>query len=449
VAAKPRLDPENTLARLIRAAKQAGADAADALIVESVSAGVSCRLGKLEDVERAESSDLGLRVFVGARVAFVSSSDVSERGLAELPERAVAMARLAPEDKFAGLAPRERLAKTIPDLDIEDSHEPSADALVDSARAIEAAAMAVKGITNSEGGSASYGRSAIALATSEGFFGRYAATSHSIAVSVLAGEGTGMERDDDHASARHLADLESTELVGRRAGERAVARMSPRKVKSQAVPVVFDPRAANGLVGHFAGAISGASIARGVSFLKDKMGELVFAPDITILDDPHRLRGLRSKPFDGEGVRNKRWALIENGVLKTWLLDCASAKQLGLQTTGHAARGTGGPPMPSATNLYMAPGTVTRDALIADIAAGFYVTELMGMGVNGVTGDYSRGATGFWIENGAVAYPVSEVTIAGNLKEMFRNLVPANDLVFRYGVNAPTCRVEGMTVAGA
>ena len=449
MAAKPRLDPENTLARLIRAAKQAGADAADALIVESVSAGVSCRLGKLEDVERAESSDLGLRVFVGARVAFVSSSDVSERGLAELPERAVAMARLAPEDKFAGLAPRERLAKTIPDLDIEDSHEPSADALVDSARAIEAAAMAVKGITNSEGGSASYGRSAIALATSEGFFGSYAATSHSIGVSVLAGEGTGMERDDDFASARHLADLEGADIVGRRAGERAMARMNPRKVKSQAVPVVYDPRAANGLIGHFAGAISGASIARGVSFLKDKMGELVFAPNITILDEPHRLRGLRSKPFDGEGVRNKRWALIENGVLKTWLLDCASAKQLGLETTGHAARGTGGPPMPSTTNLYMAPGMVTRDALIADISEGFYVTELMGMGVNGVTGDYSRGATGFWIENGAIAYPVSEVTIAGNLKEMFRNLVPANDLVFRYGVNAPTLRVEGMTVAGA
>jgi PmbA protein len=449
VAAKSRPDQQDILAGLIRAAKRAGADAADALVVESVSAGVSCRLGKLEDVERAESANLGLRVFVGAQVAFVSSSDISERGVAELPERAVAMARLAPEDKYAGLAPKERLAKTIPDLDIEDSHEPPADALVDSARAIEAAAMAVKGITNSEGGSASYGRSAIALATSEGFFGRYAATSHSIGVSVLAGEGTGMERDDDYASARHLADLESADIVGRRAGERAVARMNPRKVKSQAVPVVYDPRAANGLLGHFAGAISGASIARGVSFLKDKMSELVFAPNITILDEPHRMRGLRSKPFDGEGVRNTRWALIENGVLKTWLLDCASAKQLGLETTGHAARGTGGPPSPSTTNLYMAPGTLTRDALIADISEGFYVTELMGMGVNGVTGDYSRGATGFWIENGAIAYPVSEVTIAGNLKEMFRNLVPANDLVFRHGVDAPTIRVEGMTVAGA
>jgi PmbA protein len=443
------VNAQDTLDRLIRAAKAAGADAADALIVEGVSAGVSCRLGKVEDVERAESSNLGLRVFVGARVAFVSSSDVSARGLAELPERAVAMARLAPEDKFAGLAPRELLAKSIPDLDIEDAHEPPADALVDRARTVEAAAMAVKGITNSEGGSASYGRSGIALATSEGFFGRYAATSHSTAVAVLAGEGTGMERDYDHATARHLADLEGPETVGRRAGERTVARLAPRKVKSQAVPVIYDPREAGGLLGDLAGAISGASIARGVSFLKDRMGEQVFSAGVDIVDDPHRMRGLRSKPFDGEGVRNRRTALIENGVLKTWLLDVASARQLGLTTTGHAARGVGGPPMPSTTNLYMAPGRVTRDALMDDIREGFYVTELMGMGVNGVTGDYSFGATGFWIENGKVAYPVSEVTIAGNLKEMFRNLTPANDLVFRYGVNAPTVRIEGMTVAGA
>ncbi len=449
MAAQKKPDPQETLGRLIAAARQAGADAADALIVESVSSGVSYRLGKLEDVERAESTNLGLRVFVGRQVAFVSSSDISQQGLADLPQRAVAMAKLAPEDKYTGLAPAALLAKTIPDLDLEDAHEPSTDFLVDSARAIEGAAMAVKGITNSEGGSASYGRSAIALATSEGFFGRYAATSHGIGVSVLAGEGTLMERDYDSASARHLADLESAEAVGRRAGDLAVARLGPRKVKSQAVPVVYDPREASGLLGHLSSAISGSSIARGVSFLKEQMGEQIFAKGVSIIDDPHRMRGLRSKPFDGEGVRNKRWALIEDGVLKTWLLDCASAKQLGLATTGHAARGTGGPPNPAPTNLYMAPGSVTRDTLIGDISEGFYITELMGMGVNGVTGDYSRGATGFWIENGTIAYPVSEVTIAGNLKDMFRNLVPANDLVFRYGINAPTIRVEGMTVAGA
>jgi len=309
--------------------------------------------------------------------------------------------------------------------------------------------MAVKGVTNSEGGGASFSRSEVALVTSEGFFGRHAGTSHSIGVAVLAGEGTNMERDYDHASARHGGDLESPEKIGKSAGERTVARLNPRKVNSQSVPVVYDPRVSAGLVGHFAGAISGSSIARGVSFLKDAMGKAVFARTVTIVDDPHRKRGQRSKPFDGEGVANKKWALAENGVLTTWLLDCASAKQLGLQTTGHAARGTGGPPAPSPTNLYMEPGALSPEALMADIKQGFYVSELIGMGVNGVTGDYSRGAAGFWIENGKIAYPVSEITIAGNLKDMFLNLTPANDLVFRYGTNAPTIRVEGMTIAGA
>jgi PmbA protein len=444
-----KADPQKTLEQLIEAARRAGADAADALVVGSVSASVSYRLGKLEDVERAESSDLGLRVFVGQRVAFVSSTDLSPRGLSELPERAVGMARLAPEDRFACLAPRERLAKSFPSLDLEDAEEPSADMLVERARAVEGAAMGVPGITNSEGGGASFSRSDVALATSEGFFGRYAATSHSIGVAVLAGEGTAMERDYDHASARKSGDLESAEAIGKSAGERTVARLNPRKVKSQAVPVVYEPRVSAGLLSHFAGAISGAAVARGVTFLKDLMGEPVFAPEISIIDDPHRLRGLRSKPFDGEGVQNGWTAIVENGVLKTWLLDSASAKQLGLATTGHAARGTGGPPSPSATNLYMEPDSQSPSALIADIRDGFYVTELIGMGVNGVTGDYSRGAAGFWIENGKIAYPVSGVTIAGNLKEMFRNITPANDLKFRYGFNAPTVRIEGMTIAGS
>jgi PmbA protein len=440
---------KDILDRLIRAARAAGADAADALIVGNVSASVSYRLGKLEDVERAESSDLGLRVFVGERVAFVSSTDLSQRALDELPERAVAMAKLAPEDKYAGLAPADRLARSFPALDIEDANEPGPDLLIERARAVEGAAMAVPGITNSEGGGASFGRGSIALATSEGFLGSYAGTSHSIGVAVLAGDGTAMERDYDSASARHTADLDTAEEVGRRAGQRTIARLNPRKVKTQDVPVVYDPRVSAGLLGHFAGAISGASIARGVSFLKDRMGEEIFSPGITIIDDPHRLRGLRSKPFDGEGVRNKRTVLVERGVLQGWILDCASAKQLGLATTGHAARGTGGPPSPSTTNLYMEPGTIASDMIIDGIKQGFYVTELMGMGVNSVTGDYSRGASGFWIENGELAYPVSEVTVAGNLKDMFRHMTPANDLVFRYGTNAPTLLIEGMTVAGA
>ncbi len=441
-------DPQ-ILEDLIKSAKAQGADAADALYVESVSASVSYRLGKLEDIERAEGRDLGLRVFVGQKVAFVSSSDLSADALKKLPERAVAMAKLAPEDKFACLAPRDRLAKTFPALDLEDANEPSPDTLVEWARSVEGAAMAVKGVTNSEGGGASFGRTAIALATSEGFFGTNAGTNSGIGVSVVAGEGAGMERDYDQTSARHASDLESPETVGRNAGERAVKRLNPRKVKSQAVPIIYDPRVSAGIVGHFAGAISGNSIARGVSFLKEMMGKAIFAPAITITDDPHRIRGLRSKPFDGEGVANKRMNLIEGGVLQTWLLDCGSAKQLGLQTTGHAARGTGGPPAPSPTNLYMEAGTLSPEALISDIKEGFYVTELIGMGVNGVTGDYSRGAAGYWIENGTITYPVSEITIASNLKDMFLNLTPANDLVFRYGTNAPTLRIEGMTVAGA
>ena len=446
MATKP--DPKSILETVLRDARGAGADAADAVYVQSLASSVSYRLGKLEDVERSESWDLGLRVFVGNRVAFVSSTDISSRALKELPSRAVAMARLAPEDKFACLAPKEWLAKDFPDLDIDDPSEPSPEILTERARSVEGAAMAVPGITNSEGGGASFSRSTIALATSEGFLGSYSSTSHGVGVAVLAGEGTAMERDYESASARHATDLESPETIGRRAGERTVARLQPRIAKSQTVPVVYDPRVASGLVSHFAGAISGAAIARGVSFLKDRMEAPVFASAIAIIDDPHRRRGLRSKPFDGEGVRNQRRALVEAGVLKSWILDCASAKQLGLVSTGHAARGTGGPPSPSTTNLYMEPGSLSPEQLIADIAEGFYVTELMGMGVNSVTGDYSRGASGFWIENGKRSYPVAGVTIAGNLKDMFLRLVPASDLEFRYGTNAPTSRVERMTVAG-
>jgi PmbA protein len=442
-------DPQAILSSLLDAAKRCGADAADAMFVEGVYSSVSYRLGKLEDVERAENYDIGLRVFLGQQVAFISSTDHSADALAALPERAVTMARLAPEDKFAGLAPTDRLAKVIPQLDLEDPSEPSADLLIERARDVEAAAMAVAGVTNSEGGGASFSRSAVALATSTGFYGRYAGTSHGIGVAVLAGEGTGMERDYDQASARHASDLRSSADIGRTAGEKAVKRLNPRSMKSQSVPVVFHPDEAGGLLGHFAGAISGTAIARGVSFLKDKMGQSIFGQSINIIDDPHRVRGLRSKPFDGEGVANARRAFIENGRLTSWILECASARQLGLETTGHAARGTGGPPSPSSTNLYLEAGTLSVKDLIADIKQGFYVTELMGMGVNGVNGDYSRGAAGFWIENGEIAFPVSEVTIAGNLKDMFASLVPASDLEFRHGVNAPTVRIEGMTLAGA
>tara|TARA_R110000824_G_scaffold118960_19_gene272584 strand:- start:4460 stop:5824 length:1365 start_codon:yes stop_codon:yes gene_type:complete len=436
-------------AMLVSRALKAGADSAEAVVLEGQSLGVSWRLGKLEDVERSEGRDVGLRVFIGKRAATVSTTDLSERSLAPLIERVVAMARIAPEDPYAALAEKALLATSLPELDIDDSsHVPSAEELAKAAAVAEEAALAIDGVTNSGGAGASWGRSGIALVTSEGFSGSYSGTSFSVSCSVLAGTGTGMERDYDFSTSRHLADLGSPAEIGREAGTRAVRRLAPRKVKSQSVPIVYDPRVSSGLVGHLAGAISGSAIARKTSFLQQSLGKRVFAEGIEIVDDPHRARGLRSKPFDGEGVANRRTVLIDNGELTTWLLDTASARQLGLTTTGHAARGTGGPPSPSTTNLYMSPGKLSVEDLIGDIAEGFYVTEMIGMGVNGVTGDYSRGASGFWIENGKITYPVSEITVAGNLKEMFANLTPANDLVFRGATNAPTIRVEGMTIAG-
>lgn len=434
---------------LIVRARKLGADAADAIFVEGVSNGVSWRLGKLEDVERSEGHDLGLRVFIGNRQASVSATDLSPRSLDPLPERAIAMARLAPEDPYCGLASRDLLAKHVPDLDIYDPMEPSTETLIDLARRCEDAALAVKGVTNSEGAGASWGRSSVTLVTSEGFAGAYEGSSTGFSCSAVAGEGTHMERDYDYQSERHFSDLGDPAAIGVSAAHKALKRLNPRKAKTQAAPVIYDPVVSMSLINHFASAINGAGIARGTSFLKDKMGAQIFAPGVRVTDDPHRLRGHRSKPFDGEGVANRRTALIDDGVLQTWLLDTATALQLKLTSTGHAARGTSGPPSPSITNLYMEAGALSPKDLIADIKSGFYVTELIGMGVNGVTGDYSRGAAGFWIENGEIAYPVSEVTIAGNLKDMFLHLTPANDLAFKYGANAPTCRVEGMTIAGA
>ncbi len=441
-------DRSELLQDLISRAKSIGADAADALMVESTSFGASFRLGKVEDIERSETQDLGLRVMVGKRQAVVSTTDVSARALDPLVERAVAMAKVAPEDPYCGLADPAQLAKSIPDLELDDGSEPSADALIERARAVEEAALAVEGVTNSGGAGASFGRAAITLVTSDGFAGHYGGTNHSFSCSVIAGEGTAMERDYDYSTARHLSDLEDTGPVGTRAGEKAVRRLNPRKAKSCQVPIIYDPRVSGGLVGHFAGAISGAAVARGTSFLKDAMDTQIFASGIRITDDPLKKRGRGSKPFDGEGVATAPLTLIEDGRLTTWLLDTSTAKQLGLVSNGRAARGTGGAPSPSTTNLTLEAGTLSPEDLIADIKSGFYVTEMIGMGVNGLTGDYSRGASGFWIENGKLTYAVSEVTVAGNLKDMFAHLTPANDLVFRMATNAPTVRVEGMTVAG-
>jgi PmbA protein len=434
---------------LLGRAARAGAEAADAVFFESASLSLSRRLGELEVVERSESLDFGLRVFVGKRQAIVSSNDGSGAALDELVERALAMARAAPEDPYCGLAEAEMLARAIPDLDLDDAVEPETGVLEERAARTEDAARAVPGITNSEGAEASWGRGTMALAASNGFAGAHTRSSHRVVTAVVAGEGTAMERDYDSANAHHAADLEDPEAVGRRAGERAVRRLGPRKVTSARVPVVYDPRVSAGLLRHLASAVNGAAVARGTSFLMDCMGERIFAPGINVIDDPLRPRGLMSRPFDGEGVAPARRKVIDDGHLATWLLDSASARQLELPTTGHAARGTSAPPGPAPSNLYLEPGNLTPEALIADIEEGFYVDELSGFGISLVTGDYSRGASGFWIENGALAYPVSEVTVAGNLKDMFRALAPADDLEFRYGIDAPTVRIDGMTVGGA
>lgn len=440
----------NILDDLVQRAKAMGADAADAVAVDATSKGVSWREGKLEDVEGSEGSDIGLRVFFGQKQAMTSTSDRSADSLQSLVERTVEMARNVPEDEYCGLADADKLFHgPDQDLDLFDDTEVSADQLAELAAKAEDAARAVKGVTNSDGAGASAGSWAIALVTSHGFSGHYKGSSFSASISAVAGEGTGMERDYDFTSARHFSDLEDASLIGRTAGEKAVKRLGAQQIKSGQMPIIFDPRVANGLIGHLTGAIAGSAIARGTSFLMDQLGERICSDSITIVDDPFMKRGLKSRQFDGEGVCVAPVNLVDRGILKTWTLNSATAKQLGLETTGHASRGTSSPPGIGLSNVYMAAGDQSVQNLMADIEDGFYVTELIGMGVNGVTGDYSRGAAGFKIEKGEITTAVNEVTIAGNLKEMFKSMTPADDLSFKYGVNAPTIRIDGMMVAGA
>jgi len=433
--------------RLVGAARRAGADAADALAARSVSLGVEVREGAVEETGRSEGDDVGLRVFVGQRQAVVSTNDIKV-DVAQLAERAVAMARAAPEDPFIGLADPARLARDIPDLDLLDPDLPDVAVLEQRARRAEEAALAVAGVTKSGGAGASAGIGGMVLVTTGGFRGAYLSSSQSVSMTAIAGVGTEMERDYDYSTALHGADLDAAEKVGRTAGERTVERLHPRKVETRRVPVVFDRRVAGSLIGHLAGAINGTAVARKTSFLKDKLGERLFKPGVRVLDDPLRKRGLRSRPFDAEGIAGKPLAVVEDGVLTSWLLDCATARELGMETTGRAQRGASSVPSPGSTNMHLFPGADTPDELIGDIAEGFHITSLIGSGVNQVTGDYSRGASGFWIENGRRSFPVSEVTVAGNLLDMFRALSAANDLEFRFGIDAPTVRVEGLTVAG-
>ncbi len=433
---------------LIDRAKAAGAEAADAIVVQGTSLSHEQRLGEIEKLEREESADIGLRVLVGKRQAVVSSTDRERSALDELVTRALAMARTVPEDRYCGLADADDVCRDPTVLDMADTAEPGASLLKAKARDCEDSARAVDGVTNSEGASASWSLSRVSMAASNGFAGSYARSRHSVSASVIAGEGTAMERDYDYSMAVYGADLDDPAQVGRRAGERTVRRLGPRKMPTAQVPVVYESRVAGGLLRHLVGAINGSAIARGTSFLKEKLNAQIFGEGINVIDDPLRPRGFRSRPFDGEGIAGVTHKLIDDGVLTTWLLDLASARQLGLKSTGHAGRGTGGPPSPGPTNLYLEAGTATPEALMADIKSGFYVTELMGMGISLVTGDYSRGAAGYWIEDGKIAYPVSELTVAGNLKDMFRQLTPANDLTFRFGTDSPTVRIDGMTVAG-
>jgi PmbA protein len=393
--------------RLVEAARRAGADAADAVAIRGMSQSVNVRDGMIEESERSEGDNVGLRAFVGHRQAVVSTNDISGEDIDTLAQRAVAMARAAPEDRFAGLAEPDLLAAATPDLDLFDPSLPTVGALEELARTAERAALAVAGVTKSGGAAASAGIGGMVLVASTGFRGAYLGSHHGISVEAIAGEGTAMESDHDFSSARHGADLEAAEKIGRTAGERAVKRLNPRKVSTRRVPVVYDSRVAASLIAHLAAAINGSAIARRTSFLQDRLGEQVFAKGISIVDDPLRRRGLRSQPFDAEGVATARRALVDDGVLTTWVLDCASARELGLTTTGHAQRGVSSVPSPGVTNLHLAPGPASPGELIAGIADGFYVTDLIGMGANVVTGDYSRGAEGFWIERGELAFPVS------------------------------------------
>ncbi len=446
--APPPQDQLDLLDQLISLARSRGADAVDAMIYDSVSLSLSQRLGKPEALDRAESGDVGLRVFLGKRMAIVSSADRSRDVLEALVDRAVAMARAVPEDPHCGIADPDQLVAAPPALDQFDPTEPDADTLMAKAKLAEDTALAVPGITNSEGAECSWGRSQVTLAASNGFVGSYRNSRTSLSVQAVAGEGTGMEVDYDFSSTVYFNDLDDPTQIGRRAAERALARLGARKIDSCRVPVVYDPRVSNSLIRHVVGAISGTAIARGTSFLKDRMGERILPAGIDIIDDPHRARGLRSKPFDAEGLANGPMALVEDGVLKSWVLDLRSARQLGLSPTGHASRGTSGPPGPSPTNLSLSPGTVSRDALIKAVGSGLLITQMMGMTYSQTTGDYSRGASGFWIENGEIAYPVCEVTVAGNLADMLKAITVADDLRYKYGIDAPTVRVDGMTGAG-
>jgi len=445
--------PENAqslVQSLVEKARSRGATAADAALISSQSTHVEIRDGALEDVGRSEAEKIGLRFFIGQKLAAVAGSDFSANGLDQLVDRAAAMAREATEDEHAGLAPEEMLAKGAPaDLALHDGSEPDAEALRARALAAERAMLAVPGVTKSSGASASTSGGLLAIATSHGFSGAFRSGGHGLSVTAIAGEGGAKERDYAWHNARHLEDLRAAEDIGREAGERTVARLNPGKIKAGTMPVIFDARIAVTLLNHVAAALSGSAVARRASFLQDKMGEQVFGETINITDDPLRPRGLRSHPFDGEGLPVRRMNIVENGMVKSWFAASAAARQLGISPTGHAVRGTTGSPGAGPSNFWIQPGKRSREELLAAFPRALLVTELIGQGVNGVTGDYSRGAAGFIVEGGEIGRPVSEITIASNLKTMFRTLEPGSDLELWRGTDSPSLLIPEMTVASA
>lgn len=440
---------ENLIADVVAQALKAGADQAEVVGAERQAMSINVRLGALEEVEREESRDLSLRVFVGRRHATVSGSDISPAARAKLVERAVAMAKLAPEDPYAGLAEPDRYATgPFVELDLYDATEPTPEALEDMARAAEDAARAMPKIANSEGGQATTSKSTWRLVTSNGFSGLHRASGFSVGAAVVAGEGEEMEMGYDGRSARWQGDLPSPAAIGAEAGRRAASRLGARKIASTTAPVIFENRLATSLIGPLIGAISGTAIARGNSFLKDKLGAQVFAKGINIIDDPHKVRGLGSSPFDDEGVANRLWSLIDDGVLTTWLMNTSSARQLGLASTGHASRGSAGPSGVGTSNLTLQPGAVDQAGLMGEAGAGLLVTSMFGPSLNGNTGDWSVGCSGFWFEGGAVAYPVNEITVAGNLIDIYARLIPGSDLEIRGSANSPSILVDALAIAG-
>lgn len=443
---------ETLTAALLQAARKAGAEAADAIAVEGMSVSVDVRAGRLEQAERAEGVEIGLRVILGRRQACVSASDTSARTLAEMAERAVAMAREAPEDPTVGLAAPEDLARDRDPapLDLEDpAAEPGPAALEDNALAAEAAALSVAGVTQVQSASAGYGRRRVHLAASNGFSGGYTRTSRSVSAVAITGEGTAMERDWAAESRVYQSDLPDPGSVGRLAGERTVARSGARKPRTGAFPVVYDERVAAGLIGHLLAAVNGTAIVRGASWLRDALGQPVLPPGLSLIEDPRRPRISGSRPFDAEGLATRRRAIVEDGILTGWTLDLATARKLGLQSTASASRGASSPPSPASSNIALTQGEIGRDELLREMGAGLLITSMIGSSINPTTGDYSRGASGFWVENGEIAHPVNECTVAGNLREMLRTIRPANDARPWLSHVVPSLLVEGLTLAGA